>query len=391
MGNGTGNMSQGSPQGGPINMGNILACEARRRLSPVSFSNSQLRTLDLPRDTVVKRAEIYLNGVFTTGYSSGSPVFSERGIFQRICPRIDVVIDGQRTVKSIDPYMQRYMNNIYSGNYPIRRYDQPGASVTSLLGDTDWVAGTVAYPTDTQYQVIEEALTIHFECPLSYAYDQRFATLLNIKDVSSAEMRFTMADISNVQSNSTSATVTYAAVDLSFAVTLIENRAIPRDAQFFDFKETVKRVSYTAEVRESLVDLNRGNGLAGLALMAIDGDTGRTLRDRAIRDLGLIVNGQQIIQRTTFNELQKSNASRFGLNDTMISAGQHPARGMAFMNLINGGRIDSALNTSIGAGVDQVQLQVSTGSTAAPDAVTYTNSLELSVLQQEIASVPVKA
>lgn len=382
--------SQGQANGGvpALQMGNIIQAEARRRLAPVSFSSGQLKTLDLPRDTVIKRMEVTLQGSLIATYGSGSPLFQD-DFMSKLCNRMDVVIDGQRTVKSIDFEIQRYLNNIYSGNYPRRRYGT-AATLTTLQGTTEWLYGTVAYPATTEYFWIDESVVVHFEMPLSYAYDQRMATLLNIKDVSSAECRFSFADVSNLLQFGNAATPNYSSVNLDFVCTLIENRAVPRDQQFYDFKETVKRVSYSAQVQGSLIELNRGNALAGISMMVKNGSTNKTLSDVAVTDTALIVNGQQIIQATKFKDLQRSNQSRYGVND-LIASSSHVSQGHAFMNLINSGRIDSALNTSVGAGVDQVQLQVSTAASTGVDPATYTNGVELSLWQMEIAAVPARA
>lgn len=382
--------SQGSPQSSAqaVQMGNIIQAESRRRLAPVAYSSGQLGTLDLPRDTVIKRMEVSLTGSFIMTYGSGSPLFQDDWM-SKLCNRMDVVIDGQRTVKSLDFEMQRYLNNIYSGNYPRRRYGT-GAALTTLQGTTEWLYGTVAYPATTEYFWIDEAVTVHFEMPLSYAYDQRMATLLNIKDVSSANVRFSFADISNLLQFGNAATPVASAVNLNFICTLIENRAVPREQQFYDFKETVKRVSYSAQVSGSQIELNRGNALAGVHMMVKNGNANKTLSDVALTDIALLVNGQQIIQSTKFKELQTSNQGRFGVND-LIASSSHVAQGHAFMNLIQSGRIDSALNTTLGAGIDQVVLQVSTAASTGVDAATYTNGVEVSLLQMEIAAVPLKA
>ena len=386
MANATPTPNQGQSS---LNLSNVIGAESRRRLAQVSFESSKLKTLDLPRDTVVKRANVQLRGSETVTFAAGSPVFSERGLMQRLCPRIDVVIDGQRSVKSIDPYMQQCLNHIYTGNRPVRRYSTSASAFTTLIAGTDWVNGTVNYPATTQYFLINESIDIHFEMPWAYGLG-RESTMLNLKDVSSAEMRFNFASSDNQQRDESSpASVTYSNIDLNFVVTLIEARSVPRDQQFYDFKETVKRVTYTGETRDSLIDLNRGNALAGLAFMAQNGDANKSLGDRVIRDLALLINGQQIVQKTDFHELQIANQNRYGSNDA-ISSGNHALKGFAFMNLLINGRLDSAINTSIGAGVDQIQAQVTTAPASGVDANTY-GTVELAVWQMEVAAVPLKA
>ena len=369
---------------------NILTAEARRRLAPVLFAENTVKTSDLPRDTVLKRIHMDLQGTFVVTYASGSPIAHSKGVAAQICPRLDVIIDGQRTVKSIDIYMQEMMNALQFGVRPRRAYST-GASVTTDRAGTETYSGAAfVYPATTQTVLINEHFVINFENP--WAYDLgREATMLNIKNVSSAEIRYNFAAASSVQRDESSpVSITYSSLNMYFTPTLIEAREVPSDQQFLDFKETVKRQSFSAEVRDSLIDLPRGNALAGIALLVRDGDATRSLRDRGLRDIQLLINGQSIIQRSTFVELQDSVQARYGVYDPLAS-NDHMLEGFAFMNLLKNGDIRSAINTSIGAGVDQIQLAVTTAPSSGNDAATYTNTLEVSVLAMEIAGTPAKS
>lgn len=367
----------------------VIACETRRRLQPVPFTANAVRVLDLPRDTVLKRMSVRLSGSFSVTYASGSPVFNARGMMALLCPRFDIVIDGQRVVKSIDFYMQQLLNTIYTGDRPRRAYATSASAFTTLLAATEWESGTVAYPATTQFVLINEVATVYFENVFAPDFGKE-ATLLNIKQVSSAEARFNFGAIDSLQRDETSpVAVTYGSIDLNYQVTLIESRDIPADAQFLDFKETIARETFTGEVRARLVDLPRGNALAGVAMLARDGDANRSLRDRAFRDLQLLINGQQIIQSTTFDELQDDNEGYNGCRDVRASS-RHTLEGFSFMRLIKNGDIRTALNTAIQAGVDQVQLSVTSAPSSGVDAATYTNPVELTVWRQEIVAVPAR-
>ena len=370
--------------------GSVIAAETRRRLAPVSFSSSQTKSSELPRDTVLKRIAFHFTGQHDVTYAAGSPVFNQEG-YWRLIPQLQIIIDGQRNVKSIDPYMQRCLNSLYFGNPPRRAYSNGSASAyTTLLPATEWVSGTIAYPATTQFQLINEMIIVHFEMPWAYGLG-RESTMLNIKDVSSAEIRYSFAAMDQIQRDETSpASVTYGNIDLNIVPTIVEARAVPRDQQFFDFKETVTRFNFTGEVRDSEIQLPRGNALAGVAFKVRNGSANRNLIDRGLRDMQLQVNGQQVLARTTFHELQDDNQARYGMNDVRASS-RHAMEGFAFLNLLINGRIDSALNTTLGAGVDQVRMLVTTAASSGTDAATYTNPLEVSVWSQEIAAVPAKA
>ncbi len=378
-----------SPAGGGT-PANVIQCETRRRLAPVAYVASALKVLDIPRDTVIKRIAMYLYGSVLTTYASGSPTATVFGAASELCPRIDVVIDGQRTVKSIQPHMQEMLNHLYSGNRPIRGHIVGTAITTQLAGTENPSGAAFLYPSTTDTLVVNEAFDIHFEMPWSYALG-REATMLNTKNVSSAEMRFNFSAIENLQVPGGTAPVVYTAVDLNFAATLIEARDVPSDQQFFDFKETISRYNYSGETLESQLDLPRGNALAGVGIQVRNGGAARGPVDRGLRDISLQVNGQQVLQKTTFRELQVDNKERYGCNDPVASS-LHSLQGFAFMNLLKNGDIRSALNTSIGAGVDRVTLNVNTAPSSGSDSATYTtNPMEVSVWAMEIAATPVKA
>lgn len=371
--------------------GNVISSEARRRFS-VPYASGRPTTFDLPRDTVLKRIDWRLEGYWSNTYASGSPIAHSQGVADRICPNLDIVIDGQRVVKSISPYMQQMLNHLYSGNRPRRAYTNTASAAvpTTLRAGTETVSGAAfVYPATTFYTLINEAWSMFFEQPWAYSFGA-MATLLNIKNVSSAVARFNFVDISNIQRDESSpVSITYGDINLNFILQLIEAREVASEQNFFDFKETYKEIQVSAQATNLLIDLPRGNGISGIALLTQNGDANRSLNDRSIRSLQLQVNGANIVQRTEFVDLQESNQVRYGANDPMASS-DHSLEGFAYMNLLKSGDIRSALNSSISSGVDQVQLSVDTASTTAPDAATYTNPIKIKVWTQEIAATPPK-
>ncbi|MGE4109031.1 MAG: hypothetical protein AB7F66_17670 [Bacteriovoracia bacterium] len=368
---------------------NVIQCETRRRLQTVAYVSNTVRVLDIPRDTVIKRAAFYLVGSTVVTYASGSPTATVTGAAEALCPRIDCVIDGQRTVKSITPHIQEMLNMIYSTDRPIRAHSVGTAITTQLAGTENPRGAAFLYPSTTDTLVINEAFTVHFEMP--WAYDMgRSATMLNVKNVSSAEFRFSFGSTDGLQVPGGSVSLAYSAIDLNFGVTLIEARDVPADAPLLDFKETVSRYTYSGETLDSQIDLPRGNALAGVGIFVRNGGAARAPFDRGLRDIMLQVNGQQTLQKTNFRELQVDNKERYGLND-QVASGLHALQGFAFMNLLKNGDIRTALNTTIGAGVDRVTLNVNTAPSSGSDNATYsTNPMEVSVWSMEIAAVPVR-
>jgi hypothetical protein len=103
------------------------------------------------------------------------------------------------------------------------------------------------------------------------------------------------------------------------------------------------------------------------------------------------VNGSTSIQATKFRELMNDNKVRFGMGDDQFVSGAHALQGFAYMNLMKNGDLLSGLDTRLVAGTSQVQLLVSTAASSGVDPATYTNPVELSVLQQQLIPVPPKS
>lgn len=376
----------------PVQQG--VSAEVRRRLSPVPFVSSRQASLDIPRDTVIKRIEFRLTGYFCVTYASGSPIADPVGVASRLCPRLDLVADGSRTIKSVDIYMLEKEQLLLQGVQPERAYTKTAATTapTSIVAAAEAAYGSpFDYDATTKYNVVNESFVMHLENP--WAYDAgREATMLNTKRLSSCELRFNFVDISRLQEEGGAVAVTYSDINLSFSVTLVEASEVPAEAKFWDWKQSVKRVQFTAESRDALIDLPRGNLLCGIGFLVRDGGTNKLLSDTALKDIKLMINGQRLIQSTTLIELQQAgNRSRYGIvaNKVAPSFGRttvlHPLQGFAYMNLLKNGDIRSAIDTSNTAGVDQIQLQVTTAASSGMDAATYTtNPVEVSIMTSEV-------
>jgi hypothetical protein len=183
--------------------------------------------------------------------------------------------------------------------------------------------------------------------------------------------------------------VTYAD-DLAFKidVELITVPWIPREKDFLLYKQAARRVQYSAQVSDSLIDLPRGNKISGIHLLVRDGDTNRRLSDIAVTALSLLINGQRIIQRSTFLTAQQQARIVNGISSSKGTAAQgctHNMQGYCYLGLLEGGDARTALDVSIAAGVDLVQLQISTAASSGNDAATYTNPVEVTVMTDELA------
>jgi hypothetical protein len=385
-------MAQPNSQAPAIDVQGLVASQFNRRLSQVSFRANSVQTLDIPRDDVIKRINLRLTGSQSVTFASGSPVIGGFGIFPGICSRIDVVQNGQDTIKSLDLQLLRMMNLVATGEVPERAITKQAGAFSTRLAQTELEFGGSAYQATTGFMLFNEALTIYFEYPFAYEVGKN-VSLWNTKGLSSAELRFAFNTMDGMQEYGVGATVTYAddlvpAID----VELVTAPSIPRDQDFMLYKQTVRRYSFSAESRDYLVDLPRGNKITGLHIMVRNGDTNKRLSDIALKDIQLLINGQRIIQRTTFLTMQQAVRQRFGLRSVKGTAAQgisHNMQGYAYLHLVRDGDVRSALDTSIAAGVDQVQLALTTAPSSGTDAATYTNGVEVSILVDELCE-PVK-
>ena len=373
---------------GPQDPGGVITSQFRRRLAQASYRANSVVSVDIPRDDVFKRIFIRMTGSVSVTYGAGSPVIGGLGMLPRLVARIDIVQNGQDTIKSLDPYMVRMQNVLVSGSAPERAYTSQAGAFTTREALTESVFGGPAYQATTGYMLFNESIAIYFEHPFMYEMGKS-VSLWNTKGLSSAELRFAFNAQSNLLEDGNSASVTYAD-DLAtlFDIELISAPAIPRESDFMLYKQTVRRVQFSAQSRDVLVDLPRGNLLSGIHLLARNGDTNKRLSDIAITDLALLINGQRLVQKTTFITLQRENRINHGISDYRGSASQgitHLLQGYAYMGLVRDGDVRTCLDTRVANNVDLVQLAVSTAASSGNDAATYTNPVELTIMTDELA------
>jgi hypothetical protein len=369
---------------------NPKGAETRRKLSTANYASNTNVTIDIPRDTSVKRMILSMVGAFTVTFSSGSPTISPFGVFVRICPNFYVVADGSRNIKVLDLYMQRCMNAMTYGTFPRRAYAK-GATLQGVndFASTEWFAGTIAYPSTTQDIIINEQVVVDFENP--DAWQNKDISQLYTRNLQTCNMTFGFSDISNIQTTGVGATVTYSNVSLSIVPTIVENREGTLAQGAFDFNEFVIRRSYSSAQTNAQILLNAGNKIVGIAMMAQNGDTNLSLADNVLTDLNLYTNGILPQQQTRFRDLSNDNKVRNGICDDQYASSLRGLTGFAYMNLLKNGDALSGLDTSLASGVSTAELQVSTGLATGLNAVTYTGTATVSVLQRQMVPVPVKS
>lgn len=364
-----------------------LRAETKRQLQALPFQENQILSRDLPKDTVLKALQLRLSGAVQTTYASGTPVADAQAAFDNIIPRIDVIIDGSRVVKSVRPHMMRMQQLISTKILGTRR---SSAAAAPALGNLPTVDGGFAFGTTGQYSTVVENITISFEMVFAQPGDEkkfgREMTWLNLKNASSAELKLTCAAFRKLQGDGNTAPVTYGNSTLLIDIFTVEQQDVPRETVFWDWKQTTKELTLSAETTDYGIDINRGNRVAGIALFVKDGApgtattaTGRMPSNLAVTKLQFLLNGSQNVQSGTFQALQDEMRTRNGINAPM-SSNTSILDGYVRMDFLRNGDIETAIDCRQGV-VDNAQLFLSSGNATN---VNYANPVSITIMTEEI-------
>lgn len=357
--------------------------ETQRNLQALTFAENQILSRDLPRDTVLKSLQLRLSGSVITTFASGTPVADAQSTFDNIIPRIDVVINGSRVVKSVRPHLLKIQQLLTSNILGERKSSAAAAAAT---GNNPTVDAGFTYGTTTQVTTAAESIFLPFEMMYAELGVGRESTWLNLKGVASAELRLTCAAFSKLLGFGNTAPVVYSGSTFLIDIVTTEAQDVPAEIVFSDWKQTTKEISYSAETTDSAIDINRGNKLSGIMLFAKDGAagsattaTGKLASNLAITKIALKLNGQRDIKTTTFLALQAENRLRFGVQAPLAS-NVSLLDGAAYLNLIARKDLSTALDCRPPL-VDNVQLFINTNSASN---VSYTNPVSVTVMTEEI-------
>lgn len=363
-------------------MAEVLS-ERQRKLQQLSFAESQILVRDLPRDTVLKFLSIRLSGSVVTTFASGTPVASAFSTFDDLVPRIDVVVNGSRTVKSVRPHML-HMQQMFAQKIQGERKASAGASAAA--GNNPTTDSGFVYGTTGQITTVSETLLLAFENIMAAENGGQENTWLNLKGVSSAEIRFTTSAFSSLLGYGNTAPVVYSSSTLVIDISTLEAADVPASVFFSDWKQTTKELQYSAQTTDYLVDINRGNFLQGLMILAREGQagtsttaSGKLASNLLLTNMKLILNGQVNVKATTFLELQAENRGKFGLSAPYASNVSR-IDGVVYLDLLKNGQLSTSLDVRPPL-VDQVQLSLDTRSTA-----TYTVPASVTVMTNEIVN-----
>lgn len=357
--------------------------ERQRKLQALTFAENNILSRDLPRDTVLKSLQLRLSGSVVTTFASGTPVADAQSTFDNIIPRIDIVINGSRVVKSVRPHLLHMQQLFTSGIQAERRCSAGAAAATDNLPTVD--AG-FTYGTTTQITTVAESVYLPFEMVYAEAGFGRESTWLNLKGVASAEVRLTCASFSTLLGFGNTAPVVYSSSTFIIDLITVEAQDVPPQIQFSDWKQTTKELTFSAQTSDYAIDINRGNKLSGIMLFTRDGAagsattaTGKLASNLVVTKIQLQLNGATNIKTTDFKALQASNRAQYGV---LASFASNVSRldGIAHMNLLARKDLSTALNIAPPL-VDNCQLIISTNTSSN---VSYTNPVSVTVMTEEV-------
>lgn len=364
----------------------IIRSERQRKLQQLTFTPSVILTRDLPRDTVLKHLQFRLSGSVVTTFGSGTPVANSFSTFDNLVSRIDIVVNGSRTVKNVKPFLM-HMQQLYTSMIRAERAASAGAAAaTDNYPTAD--AGFV-YGSTTNLTTVRETVLVSFENV--YARQGKESTWLNLKGVASAEARLTCNAFSALLGFGNTAPVVYSSSTFVIDILTIEAQDVPANVVFQDWKQTTKQILISAQATALPIDINRGNRLQGIMMLTRDGAagsattaTGKLANSLVMTNYNLMVNGQTSIKAGDFKALQAENRARFGLNAPFAS-NVSILDGVAYLDLLSDdGRGD--LMTALPVQpplVDQLQLFVDTNSSSN---VSYTNPVSIELQTEELVA-----
>jgi len=359
--------------------------ERKRKLQSVVFQENQILSRDLPRDTVLKGLQLRLSGSVITTFASGTPVSDSFSTFDNLIPRVDVVVNGSRVVKSVRPFAMR-MQQLFTTQVLAER--KSSAAASAALGNNPTADAGFTYGSTTNLTTASETIYLPFEMVYCDIGMGREATWLNLKGVASAELKLTCAAFSTLLGFGNTAPVVFTSSTFAVEIVTSEAQDVPPQIVFSDWKQTTKELTFSAETTNYAIDINRGNRLSGIMLIGRDGAagsattaSGKLRSNLLVTNFSLKVNGQSDIISSTFLSQQSLNRAQYGVNAPYAS-NVSLIDGVCHINLLARKDISTSLDVSPPM-VDNVQLFVDTGNSTN---VSYTNPASLTVMTEEIVA-----
>ncbi len=358
----------------------------RTRVLKKDFAENQNITFDLPLDTVLVGALIRLVGSVGYTYTGGTPKGRPEGAMDSLFSRIDCVIDGRRTVKSVTPHFLN-MQQLMTGGNEAERFAEAGAA--PIADNFPTTEGPFVFGTTGQKTTVRESVYLAFEHLHCDPLNGRELTYLNLKRANSATLTLQALNLASLNAVTGVTGLAFDSNKLQIEVTLIERQDIPADQAFSDWKQTFRRVQIQGEVGSLPIEIPSGAAISGFMMYTQNGNSatttlvGRQPSSKIIGEMELRKNGQETIQKIDYKALQSKNKIDYGIN-AATAAGANRLDGVAHFNLLARRQLGTAFINRKDFGVDSLQLVIDSKPSGVVD---YTNPAHLVLMTEEVVPV----
>ena len=335
----------------------------KRDLQQSVFVASSVINIPLWNDSCYRKLVMRMSGAVQTTFS-GSPIADQQAALASLISEIRVVAPGGRVLKSIDPWVLRFMNLYSGGNLPERRTVAAASAQTPCNPTADGFA----FGTTTQYLNILESLELSFEDKL--ARFGRDDTLFEARGLpTNATIQIVTNPFAKLQRKDDVVTITYG--NNTLVIDVMTDEAAKFTSQTI-MREGFQMWQPQGQVVNNKLLLPQGLKLRGIVLKVRDGDTTKQFSNTAITDVGISKDGGRTqVLKTTFGKIQAQNKAS-GMNSPYAS-NISAQDGMAFIDLLTDGDPNTYLDTNLG----NVFLELSTA--ASGSGANYTNPLEVMI------------
>lgn len=360
-----------------------IQSERQRVLATMQYLENQILSVNVPLDSVFKGFFIRLSGSVRTTFASGTPVAKAESIMDSLISRIDVVLNGQNTIKALRPHFL-HMQNLFASGIQPERFSSAGA--TPAVDNFPTTEGGFVFGTTGQFTSVRETCYLPFEMIHAEPGMGRESTYLNTKILNSCELKINTTSFANLLGFGNTAPVVFDLNTLQIEVVSVERQDIPAGVPFDIWKQTQKTIPVGGESRDLAIDISPGNYLTGIMLFSQDGAagsattaTGKLASNLLVTTLTLMMNGSKVIAKSGYKALQAKNRANYGVNAPFI-AGVSRLDGIAHLNVLSRRDLGSAM-PKMKPICDQLQLLLDSNNSTN---VSYTNAATVTVLTEEL-------
>lgn len=355
----------------------------RSRVMVKDFKENQNITFDLPLDTVLVGMHIRLIGSIKYAYTAGTPKCRPEGAFEALTSRIDVTLNGRKTIKSVTPHYLA-ITQLNTSGVDCERFAEAGA--TPIKNNNPKVEGGFVFGTTGQYTTIREGVYLPFEHVYCEPGMGRENTYLNLRRQDSAQLTIQALNFARLNAVSGVTGLTFSEDKLQIEVTLIERQDIEASEVFQDYKTIFKTIQINNQANNLAIDIPAGQQISGFMMYTKDGNAMTTTKvaqqpsSDILSRIDLKKNGRDSVQFHKFDALQSINKSSYGIVSPTVS-GLNRLDGIAHLNMISRRDIATGFWNFKDLGVDSLQLVIDSNDNTIVD---YTTPATLMLFTEEI-------